>query len=266
MFLFQDIVTLTHDSMAKMCKEKKLLFRHAEKVVAFSSICEANSLLAPHFKLNFFKIPVCFLTMSKAIALLSGGIDSPVAIYLLQSQLDIIAVHFHQQPLTDEKEIEKVKALATVLKIRKLYLIPFTPVLKELVTNCNHRDYFVLSKIAMFKTAEIIAAKEKADYLITGENLGQVSSQTLSNMTSITKNLSLEVLRPLLTFDKQETIEIAKKIGTYEISEGPEMCCLLGPKRPSTKSDSRKIGEELESVPLQKLLEESLNKAEVFWQ
>ena len=102
--------------------------------------------------------------MPKAIALLSGGIDSPVAIHLLQSQLDIIAVHFHQQPLTDEKEIEKVKALAAVLKIRKLYLVPFTPVLKVLVTNCNHRDYFVLSKIAMFKTAEIIAAKEKADY------------------------------------------------------------------------------------------------------
>lgn len=201
--------------------------------------------------------------MQKAIALLSGGIDSPVAIHLLQDKLEIVAAHFHQQPLTDEKEIEKVKDLAKALKITKLYLIPFTPVLKELVTSCEHRDYFVLSKIAMFKAAEMIAAKEKAAYLITGENLAQVSSQTLSNMTSITKNLSLEVLRPLLTFDKQETIEIAKKIGTYEISKGPELCCLLGPKSPSTKSDPKKIGEELGKINLKELLEESVKKAEI---
>lgn len=201
--------------------------------------------------------------MKKAIALLSGGIDSPVAIHLLQDQLDIVAVHFHQQPLTDEKEVEKVKELAKILKIHKLYLIGFTPVLKELVTKCNHRDYFILSKIAMFRAAEMIAQKEKATYLITGENLGQVSSQTLSNLTSISKHLSLEVLRPLLTNDKQETVEVAIEIGTYEISKGPELCCLLGPARPSTKSDPRKIGEELQKIDLKALLEESLAKAEV---
>ncbi len=201
--------------------------------------------------------------MQKAIALLSGGIDSPVAIHLMQDQLDIIAVHFHQQPLTDEKEIEKVKKLVNILGLKKLYLIPFTPVLKELVTQCEHRDYFILSKIAMFKAAELIAQREGAQSLITGENLAQVSSQTLSNMTSITKNLSMEVFRPLLTFDKQETIEMAKKIGTYEISKGPEMCCLLGPKHPSTKSDPGEIERELEKVELKVLLEESLEKVEV---
>ncbi len=201
--------------------------------------------------------------MHKAIALLSGGIDSPVAINLLQSQLDIIPVHFHQLPLVDESEIEKVKNLAKHLKVKKLYLAPFTPVLKALVEKCNHKHYFILSKIAMFRAAELIAQKEKASYLITGENLAQVSSQTLSNLTSITKPVSMEILRPLLTFDKQETIEIAKKIGTYEISKGPEMCCLLGPKRPSTKSDPKKIGEELEKINLQELLEESLEKGEV---
>lgn len=201
--------------------------------------------------------------MQKAIALLSGGIDSPVAIHLLQDKLDIIAIHFHQQPLTDEKEIEKVKDLVKVLKIKKLYLVPFTPVLKELVTQCEHRDYFILSKIAMFKAAEMIAKKEKASYLITGENLAQVSSQTLSNLTSITKHVPLEILRPILTFDKQETIEIAKKIGTYDISKGPEMCCLLGPKRPSTKSDPSKIGEELGRIDLNELLEKGLQNAEI---
>ena len=201
--------------------------------------------------------------MPKAIALLSGGIDSPVAIHLLQDKLDIIAVHFHQQPLTDEKEIEKVKAITSHLKLNKLYLVPFTPVLKELVTMCNHRDYFILSKIAMFKAAEMIAKEESAQFLITGENLAQVSSQTLSNMTSITQNLSLEILRPLLTFDKQETIEIAIKIGTYEISKGPEMCCLLGPKNPSTRSDPEKMRRELEKLDLKSLLEECLKNTEI---
>jgi thiamine biosynthesis protein ThiI len=201
--------------------------------------------------------------MEKGIALLSGGIDSPVAIHLLQNRLEIIAVHFHQLPLTNEKEVEKVKELGKILGLKKLYLIPFTPVLKELVSRCSHKNYFILSKIAMFKAAEIIAEKEEAKFLITGENLGQVSSQTLSNLTTITKNLTLEIFRPVLTYDKQEIIKIAKKISTYETSNGPEICCLLGPKYPATKSEPEEIKKELEKVELRKLLEESLEKAEV---
>src|SRR3989344_1526414 len=142
--------------------------------------------------------------MQKAMALLSGGIDSPVAIKLMQSYLDIIPIHFHQLPLTDEAEIEKVKALARHLKVKKLYLVPFTPVLKALVEQCNHKHYFILSKIAMFRAAAMVAGKEKADFLTTGENLAQVSSQTLSNLTSITKHVPLEIFRPLLTYDKQQ--------------------------------------------------------------
>ena len=144
--------------------------------------------------------------MQKAIALLSGGFDSSVAIHLMQDKLDIIPVHFHQQPLTDEKEIEKVKSLSRHLKVTKLYLIPFTDVLKALVEKCSHQHYFILSKIAMFRAAESIAKKEKAAYLITGENLAQVSSQTLSNMTSITKHVALEIFRPLLTYDNRTSL------------------------------------------------------------
>jgi len=201
--------------------------------------------------------------MQKAIALLSGGIDSPVAIRLLQPQLDIIPIHFHQLPLVDESEIEKVRKLAKHLRVKKLYLAPFTPVLKALVEKCNHKHYFIMSKIAMFRAAEMIAQKEKANYLITGENLAQVSSQTLSNLTSITKHVPMEILRPLLTYDKQEIINIANKIGTYELSKGPEICNLLGPKRPSTKSNPEEIGRELEKLDLKELLEECLKKAEI---
>ncbi len=200
--------------------------------------------------------------MDKAIALLSGGIDSPVSIHLLKDRLEIIAVHFHQLPLTDQKEVDKVKELVKVLGIQKTYLIPFTPVLKELVEKCPHKNYYILSKVMMMKTAELIAVQEKAAYLITGENLGQVSSQTLSNLVAITRNVQLEILRPVLTLDKNEIIKIAKEIGTYDISKGPEICCLLGPKHPATKSAAEEIRKELEQVNPD-LLKESLNKAEI---
>ncbi len=201
--------------------------------------------------------------MEKAIALLSGGIDSPVSIHLMQNRLEIIAIHFHQLPLTGEEEIEKVKDLAKILKLKKLYMISFAEVLKSLVEKCNHRDYYTLSKILMFRTAELIAEKEEAKYLITGENLAQVSSQTLSSLRVITKNLSLEIFRPVLTYDKQEIIDLAKKIGTYDISAGPEICSLLGPKNPSTTADFDKIKAQLDKLDIKKIIEESLEKAEI---
>ena len=201
--------------------------------------------------------------MEKAVALLSGGIDSPVSIHLMQNRLEVIAVHFHQLPLTGEEEIEKVKDLAKVLKLKKLYIIPFVEVFKSLVEKCNHRDYYTLSKIVMFKVAEFIAEKEGAKFLVTGENLAQVSSQTLSSLKVITKNLSLEIFRPVLTYDKQEIIDLAKRIGTYDISAGPEICSLLGPKNPSTKADFDKIKNQLDKLDLNQIMKESLSKAEV---
>jgi len=201
--------------------------------------------------------------MERGVALLSGGIDSPVSIHLMQNRLEIIAVHFHQLPLTGKEEIEKVKDLAKVLQLKKIYLIPFAEVLKMLVEKCNHRDYYTLSKILMFRTAELIAEKEGAKFLITGENLAQVSSQTLSSLKTITKNLSLEIFRPVLTYDKQEIIDLAKKIGTYEISAGPEICSLLGPKNPSTKANLEKINSQLAKLDLNQIMNESLNKAEI---
>jgi len=200
--------------------------------------------------------------MQRGIALLSGGIDSPVAIHLMKERMDIVAAHFHQQPLTDEKEVEKVKELSKILGITKVYLIPFITVLKALTEKCTHKNYFILSKIAMFKAAELIAKKEKAMFLITGENLAQVSSQTLSNLTTITKNVSLEIVRPLLTYDKHEIITLAKKIGTYEVSSGPEICSLLGPKHPATTSNTKDIAQELHNINLLTLLQESVLHSE----
>lgn len=203
------------------------------------------------------------LKMEKAIALLSGGIDSPVAIAKMQDKLNIIAVHFHQVPLSDEKEVDKVKELAKLLNLKKLYLIPFAEVFKEIVNKCRHKDFFVLSKILMFKAAEVIAKDENAKFLITGENLAQVSSQTLPNLEAISSQIKLTIFRPLLTFDKQEIINYAKELGTYETSKGPEICCLLGPKHPSTNSSIEIVEKELKSIDVNMLIKESLNKAEL---
>jgi len=201
--------------------------------------------------------------MEKGVALLSGGIDSPVAINLMQERLEIIAVHFHQMPLSDEKEVEKVKELAKILNLKKVYLVPFIDVLKLLTEKCAHKNYFVLGKIMMLKAAEIVARKEEAEYLITGENLAQVSSQTLSNLSTITGHVSMEIFRPVLTYDKKEIITTAKKIGTYEISKGPEICNLLGPKNPATRSNTEMIKKELENIDVDKVLNESIGKAEI---
>ncbi|MAG60152.1 hypothetical protein CL619_00035 [archaeon] len=199
------------------------------------------------------------MTKEKAIALLSGGIDSPVAIHLLQEKYDIIALHFHQIPLTDEKEREKVRRLAIHLGLKKLYLVSFADVLKNLVDKCDHRYYYVLGKILMYKVASKIAAKEGANHLVTGENLAQVSSQTLSSMHAITMQIDIPFLRPVLCCDKQEIVDLAREIGTYEISCGPEMCSLLGPKNPITKARQYLVERELGKLDVEKLVEDSLD-------
>ena len=200
--------------------------------------------------------------MEKAVALLSGGIDSPVAIHMMKDRLDIIAVHFHQKELTGEEEVDKVKKLIQILGVRKAYLVPFVNVLKHITEKCRHENYYILQKILMFQSAEKIAKLEGAGYLITGENLAQVSSQTLSNLTTITKNVQMEIFRPVLTFDKQEIINKAKDIGTYDTSSGPEICSLLGPKHPATRSEVSTIGGELKNID-SGIIEKALSKAEV---
>ena len=183
---------------------------------------------------------------TKALLLLSGGFDSPVAGHMMQKQgLELSAVHFSSKLVTDAESEEKSRKLAEFLGIKKLFVIDLS---KELITiskTCEHRYYFVLMKRLMYRIAEKIAKKERCKFLITGENLAQVSSQTLQNLSVIDKATRFEVLRPLLGFDKEEIIQLAKKIGTYETSCGPEHCDALGPVHPATQAREGDIlGEE----------------------
>lgn len=197
----------------------------------------------------------------KALLLLSGGIDSPVAGYLIQKEgNEVIALHFYNQHLSDINTVEKCQKICSLLGIKKLFLIPFDEEQTEIANKCRHRLYFVLQRRLMLRIAERIAEKENCDFLVTGENLGQVASQTLSNMINITKAVKIPVLRPILCHDKNETIKIAKAIGTYQISKGPEICCLLGPKHPVTRSKVEIIEEEEKKLDINFLIKESLSK------
>jgi len=197
------------------------------------------------------------------LLLLSAGIDSPVAAHVMQQHMELAAVHFHSYPISDKATIEKSVELCKILGIKKLFIVPFAEVQTEVVKRCKHKYYFVITRRLMFKIAEEIAKKHGYDCLITGENLGQVASQTLDNLTVIDKFLELPVHRPILGNNKVDTIEQAKKIGTFDISKGPEVCCLLGPKNPVTKARLPQVEYEEKNLEITTLISKTIEAMEI---
>lgn len=203
----------------------------------------------------------------KAVSLLSGGIDSPVASYMAMKRgLELIFVHFHAMPYTNKASIEKVKKLLEILKEfqlnSKLYLVPFSDIQKEIFLKTPAPFRVILYRRMMFRIAEKIALTENCKSIITGENLGQVASQTVENLTAIEKAANLLILRPLVGFDKKEIIELAEKIGTFKISILPhEDCCSrFLPEHPETKANIKKIEEAEKELDIEKLISNSINK------
>ncbi len=180
----------------------------------------------------------------KALLLLSGGIDSPVAGRLLQQQgWTVEAVHFSTQAVVGKEPEEKAARLASFLKI-PLTIIDVSKEFYTISTACRKELYFVLSKRLMVRAAERLAYRTGAQALATGESVGQVSSQTLSNLHTIDAASILPVLRPLIGLDKEQIILLAKRFGTYEMSCGPEFCDALGPAHPATRSDLQETENE----------------------
>lgn len=175
----------------------------------------------------------------KAVCLLSGGIDSPVAAKMLLDQgVELEALHCSFEPITGPESVEKAKDLARLLGLKRMHIVQIGETLGRIPADRDaHRFYFVLQKRMFYRIASDLADEVDAHIVATGENLGQVSSQTLRNLTTLESASRYPVVRPLLGLDKVDIIRLAKEWGTYETSLGPELCDLLGPSKPATQSD-----------------------------
>ena len=206
----------------------------------------------------------------KVVSLLSGGIDSPVASWqLMKRGCKVIFVHFHSAPQTKKAAIDKVEELAQILskwQIKtKIHMVPFLDIQKEIVKECRGEYRVVLYRRFMVRIAEAIAKQEKAKALVTGESVGQVASQTLENIAAINDAITIPVLRPLIGDDKNEIIEKAKRIDTYETSIIPhdDCCSLFVPRHPVTKANISVTRSEEGKLDIQKLIDEAITKTEI---
>jgi tRNA uracil 4-sulfurtransferase len=207
--------------------------------------------------------------MARGVMLMSGGIDSPVALnYLLRQRHEMIAVHMDNRPFTDDSPLEKVVDHLTLLRARydqpiPLYLVPHGSTQVTLMRNTDRHVGCILCRRFMWRSAERIAERENATFLATGEALGQVASQTLSNMRSATIAVQLPIVRPLIGFDKQEIEKVAKELGTYGISTRPGVCCQAVPDRPATRSNLVQILQQEERLSVDAIVDECIRKAVV---
>jgi len=205
----------------------------------------------------------------KGLLMLSGGIDSPVAGWLAQKRgLYLSAVHFHSFPYTSEASQKKVLELAHYLgwhqKSLELYMVPFAKVQERLKKKVQPELLVVLYRRSMIRIASALAQRLRAQCLVTGESLGQVASQTLQNMASIEKASTLGIIRPLITYDKIETIELARNIGSYEVSVQPhdDACSVFVPRHPATRTEIEDLLEAEEKAAVTGMEKEVLDNAE----
>jgi len=209
-------------------------------------------------------------TNGKGLLLLSGGIDSPVAGFMMAKRgVEISAVHYHSYPFTSERSEEKVKELAMILsrytgKI-KMYSVNILEIQKQINAKCKENEMTILSRRFMMKIAEKIAEKDKLDALITGESLGQVASQTIQGISVTNAAVSIPVFRPLVGLDKVDIVEIAKDIETFETSILPfEDCCTVFlPKHPVTKPKLEDIVKSEEELDVEVLVSKAIENMKV---
>ncbi len=209
-------------------------------------------------------------TNGKAVLLLSGGIDSPVAGWMMAKRgMELEAVHFYSYPYTSERARDKVIALAKILSRYcyriKLHIVPFTEIQLEINDKCPEDQLTILMRRAMMTISERIAKKNGAQALITGESLGQVASQTVQGLAVTNAAVEMPVFRPLIGMDKNEVIEIARKIDTFETSILPyEDCCtVFVAKHPKTRPKLDEILRLEEGLKLEELIEKAVQETEI---
>ncbi len=207
----------------------------------------------------------------KLSLLLSGGIDSPVAGFLIMKRGIVLnAVYFHSSPYTSEAAKQKVIDLATILSEYQgnsidLFVVPFTDIQKSIQKDCFESYATVFGRRYMVKIANIIAKRTQSAGLVTGDSIGQVSSQTLDNIASIEAASELPIIRPLIAMDKIETIKISKEIKAFDISIRPfdDCCVLFAPKNPVTKSKLEVILSEETKLSETELIENAVKNTQL---
>ena len=195
----------------------------------------------------------------KALLLLSSGIDSPVAgRMMIEQDVEVFALNLSLLE-DDGLETQKVVALAKKIGVKKLFLADLKPSHKAYRDNCNPRFTCIFCKRMMLRIAEKLAQQQKCDFIITGENLGQVASQTLDNIAVIQSAINTDVLSPLLGYDKNETVKIAKKYDTYELSIKKSPACPFLPNKPATTSKAEKLESEESRINIKELISDCLS-------
>nr|WP_300006117.1 tRNA uracil 4-sulfurtransferase ThiI [Tissierella sp.] len=210
-------------------------------------------------------------TSGKALLLMSGGIDSPVAGFMMAKRgVSLHCVHFHSYPFTSERGEEKVKELTKKLTVYtgkiKFYSINILNIQKEINEKCPEKEMTIISRKFMMRIAEKIAKHNKLDALITGESLGQVASQTMEGLRVTNEAVDIPVFRPLIGMDKVDIIKIAREIDTFETSSLPfEDCCTVFlPKHPVTNPSVRMIKESEEALDIEGLVKDAIENMKVY--
>ena len=208
-------------------------------------------------------------TSGKVVVLLSGGIDSPVAAWkMIKRGCNLIFVHFHSFPYTNKESQEKAKLIAGLLSeygLRsKLYLVPFAEIQRHIMVDTPLDTRVILYRRYMLRLAEQIAQRERARVLVTGDSVGQVASQTIENIDVISRAVSMPILRPLIGDDKLEIVQVARKIGTYDISIQPDQdcCSLFVPKHPETKANIAEIEKSEARLDVEDAMKAAMENAE----
>lgn len=205
----------------------------------------------------------------KVLVMLSGGIDSPVAAWrMMKRGAKAIFVHFHSYPYTDKASLEKAAELVGILAKSnyrsQVYYVPFAEIQREIVTKTPAPFRVILYRRMMVRIAERIAEKERAVTLVTGESLGQVASQTLGNLKVIEDTANLPILRPLIGDDKEEIVNLAQRIGTFDVSTLPhqDCCSLFVPDHPATNAAIEDAQSAEDALEVDALVEQALEAVE----
>jgi len=241
---------------------------HDPDAVVTVEIRDAAAYIHSEVKRGAGGIPVG--TGGKAAVLISGGIDSPVAAYMMSKRgIELTAVHFASPPYTSERAEEKVAQLLKKVSAYSgritMYTVPFTKLQEEIRDKCHEEYFTIIMRRFMMAIAERIAADNDCQALITGESLGQVASQTIGAIACTDEACNMPVFRPLIGMDKEEIISISRKIDTFDISIQPyEDCCtVFTPKHPRTRPVLKNVKAEQNKIDFEPLFREAIENVKI---